>query len=153
MAQNLDTRLRISRLHAESAYVGQRHGKVTIDQEDGTWFLVHQFRIPIGWNKSTVSILIDVPSGSPGYPQVPPDWFWTDKDLMTDDGRPIGHFFTGHGSSYVNADYDAKGWGHFCIHPRSWRPSTGGLLLQGDSLITYLGLISSVFRDRKKLAS
>lgn len=145
---DLDARKRIGRLRAESMYITRQFGDVRFDQEDGTWFYVTSFELPNGWNKSTVELLIDIPSGTPGYPSVAPQWFWTDHDLCTHRGLPIGHFFK------ANPDqiHDAKGWGHFCVHANEWRPSRGTDLKNGHSLITYLNLIRTIFHDHRTLS-
>lgn len=153
---DLATRARIERLRAESIVVARRFGPARFDQSDGTWFLIDQFPIARGWNQSHVAILLDIPSGTPGYPQIPLDLFWTDRELATDDGQNVGHFFVG-ASPYQGVqggqEHYNKGWGHFCIHLRSWHPAPTNDLAHGDSILTYLEAINAVFRDRKKLAS
>lgn len=146
------TGLRRSRLLTESQYIARRYGRVVFDRQDASWFLVEDFPISSGWNKTHVQILIDIPLGNPGYPSVAPQWFWTDRDLRTSDGRSVGHFFTSAGTSYADQEYLNKNWGHFCIHVRRWQPSRGANLLNGHSLLTYLDLIAMVFRDRRTLA-
>jgi hypothetical protein len=138
----------LSRLQIEAIYLGKRFGAVNYDQEDGTWLQIVRFSIDSGWNKSHVSLLLDVPTG---YPQVAPKWFWTDIDLKTDRGTDIKHFFTA-GSSHVDLQHRDKGWGHFCIHVQSWHPAPGRNLTQGDSLLTFVELIRTVFYDRQYLA-
>jgi hypothetical protein len=143
--------LRKSRLKTEALSIGQRYGgDIRWDQNAATWFYIGRFPIGPGWNKTHVAILLDIPSGTPGYPQVAPQWFWTDRDLATQSDRPIGHFFV-EGTSYADRQHLDMGWGHFCIHVRSWHPSRAGNILAGDSLLTYLELISLVFRDQKTL--
>lgn len=148
---DLATQARIERLRAEAPLVARRFGPARFDQSDGTWFLVDQFPIVQGWSQSQVAILLDIPSGTPGYPQVPLDYFWTDRELTTNDGRKIGHFFVEQYAGNDNEHYQ-KGWGHFCIHVRSWHPSPANDLSHGDSILTYLELIHAVFRDKKTLA-
>lgn len=143
---------RKSRLQAEVHLLAQRYGEVDFDKQDGTWVHIGSFAVPPGWNKQRVEILIDIPHGNPGYPSVAPQWFWTDRDLTTADGRAISHFFTSGGSNLADKSYTAKGWGHFCIHVQTWRPASGLRLREGHSLLSYLDLIAAVFRDRKTLA-
>jgi hypothetical protein len=152
MVQTVDTRKRISRLRKEAFELARRYGNVRFDEIDGSWLFVEGFKLPRGWNKDQVNILIDVPWGSPGYPSVAPQWFWTDNDLKTSEGSSIGHFFTAGGSGHTRADYVELGWGHFCIHMNEWRPAGGIAVLDGHSLITYLDLIRAVFNDRRRLA-
>lgn len=148
---DLATQARIERLRVESVIVARRYGPVRFDQSAGTWFMVDQFPIAQGWNQPYVAILLDIPSGTPGYPQVPLDFFWTDRDLATDDGRNIGHFFTAV-SGYNDHIHLDKGWGHFCIHAQSWHPAPNSDPKRGDGILTYLELVHTVFRDRKTLA-
>jgi hypothetical protein len=113
---------RLKRLQIEALYLARRYGETRYDRQDGTWLHIKRFPIGHGWNKLHVEILLDVPSGTPGYPQVAPTWFWTDCDLKTRDGQSINHFFTSR-LSYADSQYLEKGWGHFCIHVQSWCPS------------------------------
>ncbi len=149
---DLATKARIERLRAESIVVARRFGPVRFDQSDGTWFLIDQFPIARGWNQNQVAILLDIPSGTPGYPHIQLDLFWTDRELTTDDGQKIGHFFDEASPYQGSQEYYNKGWGHFCIHLQSWHPSPENDVTHGDSILTYLEVINSVFRDRKKLA-
>jgi hypothetical protein len=150
MTNDLETRRRLGRLQAEALLLSQRLGDVRFDTQSGTWFYVERFPISPGWNKSHVEILIDIPCGTPGYPSVPPEWFWTDHDIRTDTGQSIYHFFT-RGPSADKEHLD-RGWGHFCIHLIGWRPAGGTDLLSGHSLVSYLNLIAAVFRDRRRLS-
>jgi len=151
MATDLATRTRIGRLQTEALELARRYRSVSYDREDGTWFYIEKLAMPPGWNKQYVDILIDIPWGNPGYPSVAPQWFWTDQDLATSSGRSIQHFFT-RGSSFADRQHLDKGWGHFCVHINQWRPAGGRNWQQGHSLISYLDLIKTIFRDRKRLA-
>ncbi|MGH3871805.1 MAG: hypothetical protein ACRDSR_09895 [Pseudonocardiaceae bacterium] len=149
MINDLETRRRLSRLKAEALLLAQRFGEVRFDTESGTWFHVERFPIAPGWNKTHIELLIDIPHGTPGYPSVPPEWFWTDRDLRTKKRQPLNHFFTrGPGS---DKEHHHQGWGHFCVHLIGWRPA-GTDLRQGHSLATYLNLIAAIFRDRHTLS-
>jgi hypothetical protein len=132
--------------------LGGRFGATAFDKEDGAWFHVAKFPLPRGWSKPAVEVLIDIPWGVPGYPVVPPQWFWTDKDLRTSVGQTIGHFFSAAGTTHADREYLDKEWGHFCVHLRAWRPLTGRGLAKGHNLLTYFRLIDTVFRDRVNLA-
>ncbi|MFF7637045.1 E2/UBC family protein [Kitasatospora sp. NPDC008050] len=143
---------RRSRLQAEVQLIAQHYREVNFDTKDASWLHVGRFPVPRGWNRPHVEILIDVPHGNPGYPSVAPQWFWTDRDLRTSDGRSIQHFFTSADYSLADQSYLDKGWGHFCIHVTSWHSSNGLRLREGHTLLSYLDLIAAVFRDRKRLA-
>jgi Prokaryotic E2 family E len=142
---------RKSRLRAELQLLAARYGEVDSDKEDGGWVYIDRFPLPPGWSLDEVAILVDIPYGNPGYPRVPPQWFWTDKDLTTSNGRSIGHFFTQRSSNLADNRYLDEGWGHFCIHVTAWRPSSGLRLQEGHTLLSYLDLIATIFRDRKTL--
>lgn len=144
----LETRARVGRLRTEALKLAQTYGEVDFDTTDGTWLHVPNFKLPTGWNFDVVSILIDIPTGVPGYPSVAPQWFWTNKSLRTSDGQPIGHFFVNHAD---DQRYANQGWGHFCIHVNEWRPAPGNRWTHGHSLVTYLDLIRMVFRDQRTL--
>src|SRR5205807_4241549 len=82
--QYSETQRRLSRLKAEAHLIGSKYSvNVNYDRTDGTWFHIVRMPIPVGWNRPTADILIDVPYGTPGYPQVAPEWFWTNRDLAT----------------------------------------------------------------------
>src|SRR5581483_1149081 len=147
---DIELQRRLSRLQTEALYLARKYGTVNYDRQDGTWLHIKHFPIGPGWNASAIELLLDIPHGTPGYPQVAPDWFWTDSDLKTSDGRSIHHFFTSR-SSHADAQHLANNWGHFCVHVRSWRPSPGNAIARGDSLLTYVELIRKVFNDRQRL--
>lgn len=145
---DFETQKRLARLNTEALYLARKYGVVNYDRQDGTWLHIAHFPIGPGWNKTHVELLLDVPRGTPGYPQVAPTWFWTDRDLRTHDGRKVGHFFQ-EGSSHADHIHLDKGWGHYCVHVRAWHPSSGLSITQGDSFLTYVELIRVVFHDKK----
>jgi hypothetical protein len=150
--QSLETKRRCDRLQAEALLVKQNfHVNVNFDKLDGTWFHVQALRIPRGWNYSAVDILLDIPHGTPGYPQIPPEWFWVNRDLRTSDGRTIGHFFE-LGEVTVDEVNWNNGFGHFCLHLKVWRPNSGIDFARGDNLLTYLHAVMRVFYSREQLA-
>src|SRR5437763_1245445 len=86
--------MRLARLKAEAPFVVNKFKvNVNYDKTGATWFHVERLPLPPGWNRSFADVLIDIPQGTPGYPQVGPDWFWTNRDLATNDGRSISSFF------------------------------------------------------------
>lgn len=149
---DLETQKRLNRLNTEAIYLGRKYGVVNYDRTDGTWLHIAKFPLGPGWNKSFVELLLDVPHASPGYPQIAPTWFWTDRDLATKDGRSIKHFFIS-GSSHADNIHLDKGWGHYCVHVRSWHPSSGFAITQGDSFLTYVELIRVVLHDKRTFSA
>lgn len=148
---NFANQRRLRRIEAEvQQLLLPSYGAVHYDRLDGTWLHIEGFPIGPGWSKAHVEILLDIPAGTPGYPQVPLRWFWTDRDLRTQDGRSIRHFFTS--SDYTDDEHAAKGWGHFCVYANNWKPAPDHALMHGDSLLTYLELIRVIFSyDRQYL--
>src|SRR5579872_6433832 len=110
---------RLSRLQAEALLLVRQYPSVRFDRQDGAWVQVASVPVGPGWNKPAVDVMVDIPTGTPGYPRVPPSWFWTDHDLVPRDGRPVGHFFTGGQGFLVDQHHADRGWGHFCIHPHA----------------------------------
>lgn len=154
MAASFDARSRRKgRLQTEILQLAGRYGEVSYDTMDGAWVLVPRFPLPRGWNKRQVAILIDIPWGNPGYPTIAPDWFWTDRELRTSDGRGISHFFPEQ-RSYNNStdrEYLDKGWGHFCVHLTGWKSVSGSRYREGHTLLSYLNLMDLIFHDRGTL--
>jgi hypothetical protein len=142
---------RLRRVEAEvQQLLLPRYGAVRYDRMDATWVYIEQFPLGPGWSKFHVEILLDIPGGIPGYPYLPPKWVWMDRNLRTQDGRSIRHFFTS--SEYADPHYVAKGWGHFCLYTNGWKPAPDHALMYGDSLATYLELIRVLFQgDRSYL--
>jgi len=148
---DLELQRRLGRLETEALYLAQRYGSVNYDAQAGTWLYIERFPVGPGWDRTHVALLLDVPHGTPGYPQVSPTWFWTDRNLKTREGKPINHFFIS-ASSHANPRYLEKGWGHFCVHVKSWHPASGKNLLRGDSFLTYIELIRVILHDRRTLS-
>ncbi|MEU4229126.1 E2/UBC family protein [Nonomuraea sp. NPDC026600] len=131
--------------------LGRRYGEVSFDSQDASWIHIPSFPLPPGWDRRQVAILIDIPWGTPGYPSVAPEWFWTEHDLRTKTGKKIGHFFVEAPIRDSDRDYLAAGWGHFCVHLQGpWRPSTN--IANGHNLLSYANLIWSVLRNPPDLA-
>ncbi len=145
---DIERQRRLSRLHAEAIQLAQRYGAVGYDTQNGTWLYIERFPLDPGWNKTHVALLLDVPHGTPGYPQIPPAWFWMDIDLRTREGKSIHHFFVS-ASTHADLKHLEKGWGHFCVHVKTWKPAPGQNLLQGDSFLTYVELIRVILYDRR----
>src|SRR5262249_59653751 len=75
IANDLETRRRLSRLKTEALLLSQQFGNIRIDTQSGTWFYVEQFPISAGWNKTHIELPIDIPQGTPAIPPVTPEWF------------------------------------------------------------------------------
>ena len=62
------------------------------DYEDYTWVQILNFRLPPGWSKSCVPLLIEIP---PTYPEALPRdvGFYTEKGLRDRNGFTTDHYF------------------------------------------------------------
>jgi hypothetical protein len=91
------------------------------------WFVVANWPLPAGWNKTTTSLLILVP---PGYPVTPPDNFYTDPDLRLAGGAQPGNTSA---SNQIGRD-----WLQFSFHVEGghWHPHAD--VLSGHNLLTFL---------------
>ncbi len=147
MYRDDETNRRLGRLVTEKIHIEHKYRDVSIDEEAAKWVKLDFFPLPTGWNKTHTQIMIDIPNGTPGYPQVMPHWFWADKDLKVKDsnGREwdVDHFF--------ETDNAKRDFAHFCIHLNQWQPGPGLMLPQGDSLLSFLAAIEVVFLDATKL--
>ncbi len=147
MLAHFDLNRRRNWLHNEVYFIRQRYGgDVYIDETGARWLFMSFFPLPPGWNKGRVSLLLDIPYERVSYPITPPQWFWVDKDLTHKDGTSVAHLYT-----YDNTERGQrlieKNWGHFCLHITSWYPNTQHIL-RGDNLLTYLSVLSEVFKKR-----
>lgn len=61
----------------------KRYYKVEADS-NYQWFIIREFVLPEGWNKLSTDLLILIPSG---YPNIPPDNFYTDNELRVAAGN------------------------------------------------------------------
>lgn len=146
--QDSETACRLNRLSAEAQLVGNWFDvQINYDEACGTWFHIERFPLPTGWNRATVDILVDIPHSSPGYPFVTPQWFWTNWDLVTSDGRLISHFFK-IGQEQVDRIRWSKGYGHFYIPVQDWQPCSDCTLRTGDTLLKYLQMIAKMLQER-----
>jgi hypothetical protein len=96
---------------------------------DLSWFVVARFPLPPGWSMNETPVLILFP---PGYPETPPDNFYTDPDLRLASGHdPEG------GSGML--DHAGRRWRQFSWHfedTGEWRPDVE--VEGGHNLLTFL---------------
>ena len=91
------------------------------------WILFKEFRLPVGWNKEIIELLVNI---SPGYPTTPPDNFYVVAGLRFANGtqpnaysEPVPHL--------------GRQWGQFSYHiDGEWRPALN--LLEGDNLLSFM---------------
>ena len=124
---------RKQRVLKEASIVSKRY-VLELDDENLDYFAVKKFPLNKHFSQSTTTLLIKIPAG---YPETPPIHFFLKKGI-TYKGRHPSHYFEDHSFNELrNLD-----WSKYCIHLKSWRPSSN--ILDGDSLITYLELIKTV---------
>jgi hypothetical protein len=89
---------------------------------------VHNYPLPVGWNRQTITILFVAP---PAFPVGQPDCFWVE---------PQGFRLAGEGTPQASSDANpipempnrATTW--FSWHVQAWNPAT-------DSLVSYFKVI------------
>lgn len=97
--------------------------------DDISWLIVRELRLEPGWSKPETSVLVLL---LPGYPETPPDNFYTDADLTLDGGG------TPDGASGM-LDHAGRRWRVFSWHfvePSEWHPHVE--VEKGHNLLTYL---------------
>lgn len=96
--------------------------------EDESWVNVvfHRHSLPRGYNKSATELLIKLPLS---FPNGRPDMFWTDPDLLLEDGRIPN-------KADQLETHLGKQWRRFSYHPSNWNPGS-------DNFLTYLEFVNS----------
>lgn len=102
--------------------------------EDNDWVLIvfHDYSVPLGFSKKKTNLLV---RAQQSYPNSNLDMFWTDVDLLLEDGRVPER------AEKLETHNDQQ-WRRFSWHPKSWNPGR-------DNLCTYLEFINSRFAQRK----
>lgn len=118
-------------------------GNVEWDWEDYMWVMIKNFKLPRGWSKPTVPLLIEIPRT---YPDALPKevGFYTEKRLTDRKGFATSHYFQEMGSLNKYAD---RGWAWLCIHVNKWNPKTD--IRKGDNLMTICNLIHNTLSTGK----
>jgi hypothetical protein len=99
--------------------------------DDYSWFVIRHYPLPDGWNKTTTQILILLP---PGYPETPPDNFYTDLDLrLAGEGDRRAEGGTD-GPSHQGRQWQQFSW-HF-VEPAEWQPQAE--IERGHNLLTFM---------------
>jgi hypothetical protein len=135
-------RAQAQRAYEEAWHLGQWYRTdVEYDDEDGQWVHIACFPLPPGWDRPAIGLMLELPNG---YPLLPPEGFYVDRNLRTVRGHGIDHFFER--QSRLNP-YASRGWGWFCIHldRRAWRPT--GDVRRGDNLLRVAVLIQTVMAE------
>ncbi len=70
------------RRQRELELVRQRYGELE-QPDDCSWFVIRRWPLPAGWSKAETALLVLIP---PGYPETPPDSFYTDVGLTLPGG-------------------------------------------------------------------
>ena len=91
------------------------------------WILFKEFKLPLGWNRDVMELLIIIP---PAYPATSPDNFYTSTGLKTSAGAQPGNY-----SEPV--PQFGKQCGQFSYHlDGEWHPAAD--IFKGDNLQTFV---------------
>lgn len=96
---------------------------------DLSWFVIPRLPLPSGWSKSESALLIQLP---PGYPETPPDNFYTDPDLTLDGGGEPD-------AASGRIELAGRHWRQFSWHfedTNEWQPHAE--IERGHNLLTFL---------------
>ena len=99
----------------------------TVVSEGRRWLLIHDYQLPVGFNRSSTLLALDIP---PSYPGAEIDMFYFNPplDLAGGGGIPSTHITaTINGIVY-------QGWSRHRGPQSPWKPAT-------DNVITHLGLV------------
>jgi hypothetical protein len=93
------------------------------------WVIIRHYPLISGWNRSQTEVLVTIP---PGYPNTPPDNFFTDNDLRLSDGNRQPE------NTSPNIQQLGKAWLQFSFHVQKgdWQPHMD--LLNGHNLLTFM---------------
>ena len=96
---------------------------------DLSWFVIKRLPLPSGWSHAATAILILLP---PGYPETPPDNFYTEPDLTLAGGAEPGN-------ASGTLDLGGQRWRQFSWHfedTNEWRPHAE--IERGHNLLTFV---------------
>ena len=115
------------RIQSELDIVRNEYGDLETGP-DGDWLKIKNFKLPPGWNKEKVKLLILIPSG---YPATPPDNFYVDNSLRLANGNLPG-------ATSANKNKLGEPWLQFSYHVEKsdWSPHAD--ILHGHNLLTFL---------------
>lgn len=89
--------------------------------------IFHDYPVASGYNKESIELLLlKLPMS---YPNGRPDMFWTDEDLVLEDGRVPNR-------ADVIEEILGKRWRRFSWHPQNWNPGS-------DNFRTYLEFVNN----------
>lgn len=104
----------------------KRYGSIEHDPKV-EWILFKEFRLPAGWNREMIELLIIIP---PGYPTTPPDNFYVAPGLRLASGAEPTNFSKG-------VTHLGRQWDQFSYHiAGQWKPAAS--ILHGDNLQTFM---------------
>lgn len=104
-----------------------------VEAEGVVNLLIENYLLPPTYNKPTTTLLLRIPEA---YPNGNPDMFWTDADLLCENGQTPN-------TADVIETYLGKQWRRFSWHPQGWNPGTGNLCM-------YLEFVNSGFYKAAK---
>jgi hypothetical protein len=130
---------RAARLQKEITIISHRF-PILFDENNLSYISVTNFPLNSQFNFSSTTLLLKIPVQ---YPYTPPEHFYLKKGLLYNGKSPV-HYFQSAGFN----DLSDLGWSKYCLHTKSWKPTSD--ILSGDSLITFLELIKLVFDNLER---
>jgi E2/UBC family protein E/multiubiquitin len=101
----------------------------TVNDAGSRWLLIHNYRVPAGYNQQAVLLGLLIP---PTYPGAQIDMFYTSPKLTLTSGRPIDRTQV----SAVICGTPFNGWSRHRSEAAKWKPAT-------DNVLTHLALVES----------
>lgn len=92
------------------------------------WLVFQAFKLPPGWNRGTMRLLVLVP---PGYPMTPPDNFYVEPGLRLASGVTPGNYSE-------PASHLGQNWGQFSHHVETSDWTASANILDGHNLLTFM---------------
>jgi hypothetical protein len=118
----------LERRKREFELVAQRYGELE-HPADYSWLIIPNWSLPEGWSKQTTQLLVLLP---PGYPQTPPDSFYTEVELTLAGGAEPG-------AASGRMEHNGRTWRQFSWHfvdASEWQPHPD--LEQSHTLLTFM---------------
>lgn len=101
----------------------------TVSDAGHRWLLIHNYRVPAGYDQQMVTLALLIP---PTYPGAEIDMFYTNPKLTLTSGRPIDRTQV----SAVICGTPFNGWSRHRNQAAKWRPAT-------DNVVTHLALVEA----------
>jgi hypothetical protein len=126
-----------SRIQEELALLRAHFSQVDYE-EQGQWVKIHDYPLPIGWNRSVTDIVSQIP---PAYPGAHPYGFYVPTGIRFQDCEPKNYKDTADNKPPFEGS-----WGFFSWSPEDpWRPTTD--LVSGSNLLNVVRTFADRLRE------